>query len=77
MVVHDRLLPREGNRACMSFHGYRARIRVVMYRILKYSILIPDTFFIFVFTPDTLEFSVILFYSDTLYSKVFLFDLNT
>ncbi len=32
---------------------------------------------IFVFTPDTLEFSVILFYSDTLYSKVFLFDLNT
>ena len=43
--------------------GERGEIRGVKYRILKYSIRIPDTFFIFVFTPDTFEFSVILFYS--------------
>ena len=38
-------------------------LRVVKYRILKYSILIPDTFLIFVITPATFEFLVILFYS--------------
>ena len=34
-------------------------------------------FFVFVFTPDTCEFLVILFYSNNLFTKVFLFDSNT
>ena len=55
---------------CSSPQGYKISNTQVFDTNSRY-------FFIFVLTPDTLEFWVILFYSDTLYSKVFLFDLDT